>query len=66
MTTSRDLVYRLLLVGVSLLIRARWVEAGGVTLGSIRWDLILEFTLPSTTEHRPATQTVPPEQQPTA
>lgn len=65
-TTSRDRVYRLLLVGVSLLIRARWVEAGGVTLGSIRWDLILAFTLPSGTEPRPATQAVPPEPQPAA
>jgi len=43
-TTSRDVVYRLLLVGVSLLIRARWVEADGVTLSAVRWDLILEFT----------------------
>lgn len=43
-TTSRDVVYRLLLVGVSLLIRARWVEADGATLSAIRWDLIVEFT----------------------
>lgn len=60
MTTSRDLVYRLVLVGVSLLIRARWVEAGGVTLTAIRLALILEFTRPAIDTHDPATQTVPP------
>ena len=60
MTTSRDRVYRLLLVGVSLLIRARWVEAGGVTLTQIRWNRILAFTITTTTDPRPATQTVPP------
>jgi hypothetical protein len=58
-TTSRDLVYRLMLVGVSLLIRARWVEAG-VTLTDIRLTLILAFTRPTTENHHPATQTVPP------
>jgi hypothetical protein len=61
-TTSRDVVYRLLLVGVSVLIRARWVESGNVTLGAIRWDLVLELT--ATTAHDPdlVTQTGPPPQ----
>lgn len=44
-TTSRDVVYRLLLVGVSLLIRAWWVLAQGTTLNDLRWDLILTFTI---------------------
>ena len=43
-TTSRDVVYRLLLVGLSVLIRARWVESEGVTRGAIRWSLIVDFT----------------------
>jgi hypothetical protein len=43
-TTSRDVVYRLLLVGVSLLIRARWVGLKGVSVGVIRWGLILVLT----------------------
>jgi putative transposase len=59
-TTSRDVVYRLLLVGVSLLIRAWWVVSRGVTLGAIRWDLIVEFT--TTQQRTPATQTAPPQQ----
>ena len=61
-TTSRDVVYRLLLVGVSLLIRARWVESGGVTLSVIRWNLILEFTTTTSHDHPLATQTAPPQQ----
>ena len=44
-TTSRDVVYRLLLVGVSLLIRAWWVLAEGTTLNEWRWELILTFTI---------------------
>jgi hypothetical protein len=58
-TTSRDVVYRLLLVGVSLLIRTRWVESGRVTLGVIRWNLILEITITTTRDPGLATQTVP-------
>jgi len=54
-TTSRDVVYRLLLVGVSLLIRAWWVDAPGTTLSLWRWELILAFT--TDTEHRHTTQT---------
>jgi putative transposase len=59
-TTSRDGVYRLLLVGVSLLIRARWVETEGVTLGVIRWNLILTLT-PATQTRTHATQTEKPQ-----
>ena len=59
-TTSRDVVYRLLLIGVSLLIRAWWVEAGGVILGVVRWDLILEFTT-TTHDHALATQNQTPQ-----
>lgn len=66
-TTSADPVYRLLLVGVSLLIRAWWVEARGVTLGEIRWGLILLLTpTPTPAEPTtPTTQTEPPPRQPT-
>jgi putative transposase len=56
-TTAADPVYRLLLVGISLLIRAWWVEAGGVTLTTIRWSLIVILTpAPATdgTTPRPA------------
>jgi hypothetical protein len=60
-TTSRDVVYRLLRVGVSLLIRARWVESRGVTLGAIRWDLILTLTVTTATEPGPVTQTDTPQ-----
>src|SRR5262245_18136656 len=59
-TTSRDVVYRLLLVGVSLLIRARWVETQGVTLGVLRWDLILILT-PAAPTRANATQTDTPQ-----
>jgi putative transposase len=59
-TTSRDLVYRLMLVGVSLLIRARWVESRGVTLTDIRLALILDLTRSTTDSQHPATQPVPP------
>jgi hypothetical protein len=61
MTTSRDVVYRLLLVGVSLLIRAWWVESEGRTRGVIRWDLILAFTTTDTHERTSTTQTAPPQ-----
>ena len=44
-TTSRDVVYRLLLVGVSLLIRAWWVLAPGTTLSAWRWHFIVTFTI---------------------
>ena len=44
-TTRRDVVYRLLLVGVSLLIRAWWALAEGTTLNEWRWELILTFTI---------------------
>lgn len=47
-TTSRDVVYRLLLVGLSVLIRARWVESEGLALGTIRWELVVEFTRTTT------------------
>ena len=63
-TTSRDVVYRLLLVGVSLLIRARWVETEGVTLGALRWNLILTLT-PTTPGLATATQTDTPQPHPT-
>jgi hypothetical protein len=58
-TTSRDEVYRLLLVGVSLLIRAWWIDAPGTTLNSWRWELILAFT--TDTEHQHTTQTGTPQ-----
>lgn len=61
-STSRDAVYRLLLVGVSLLIRARWVESRGPTLGVIRWCLILEFTTATNRDRAPATQHPTPQQ----
>lgn len=66
-TTSADPVYRLLLVGASLLIRAWWVEANGVTLDEIRWMLIVLLTTTPTPDDpttRP-TQTEPPHRQPT-
>jgi hypothetical protein len=56
-TTSRDVVYRLLLVGVSLLIRAQWVALGDVTLGTIRWGLIVTFTRTTAPGTAPVTQT---------
>jgi len=58
-TTGRDVVYRLLLVGVSLLIRSWWVEAPGTTLNLWRWELILDFT--ADTEHQHTTQTGTPQ-----
>lgn len=65
LTTSADPVYRLLLVGVSLLIRAWWV-AGRRTLAQIRTDLILELaTTTTTTEQRDNTQTKTPPTQTT-
>lgn len=57
-TTSREVVYRLLLVGVSLLIRAWWVEAEGVALGEVRCSLILEFVRTTALQHTTATQTL--------
>ena len=44
-TTSRDVVYRLLLVGVRPLIRAWWVLAEGTTLNEWRWHFIVTFTI---------------------
>ena len=44
-TTSRDVVYRLLRVGVGLLIRAWWVLAEGTTLNEWRWHFIVTFTI---------------------
>jgi hypothetical protein len=65
-TTSRDAVYRLLLVGVSVLIRAWWVVSRGLTLGVIRWCLILEFTPTTATDRASATQSpTPPRPAPT-
>ena len=63
-TTSRDVVYRLLLVGLSLLIRAWWVCTGRLRLNEVRWLLLSEMSKP--TPHTPptpapATQTLPPQ-----
>jgi hypothetical protein len=60
-SSSRDEVYRLLLVGVSLLMRSVWVGLEGVRLGELRWWLIVTLTPPA--PH--ATQTVPPHPDPT-
>jgi putative transposase len=60
-TTSRECVYRLLLVGVSLLIRARWVGLADRPLGAIRWELIVTFTI-TDPRTRELTQTVRPQQ----
>lgn len=57
-TTSSDVVYRLLLVGVSLLIRAWWVESQGVTLGEFRCFLVLEFVHTTAFQHANPTQTL--------
>ena len=62
MTTSRDVVYRLRLVGVSLLIRAWWVRSQNRTLGVIRWNVILEFSITTTHDTACETQTVPRQQ----
>jgi hypothetical protein len=58
-TTSRDEVYRLLLVGVSLLIRALWVAADDATLNELRLDLILTYAA-ATPGRTNATQTHTP------
>jgi hypothetical protein len=58
-TTSRLRVYRLLLVGLSLLIRA-WSVLGRVRLWTIRLQLILAFSRPLTNTTGSRTQTVPP------
>jgi putative transposase len=58
-TTSWDRVYRLLLVGVSLLIRAWWVRGDRPTLNELRWELIVLFT--TTTDDTPMTQTETPQ-----
>lgn len=42
--TSRDVVYRLLLVGLSVLIRAWWACAGTVALTAVRGHLVAMFT----------------------
>jgi putative transposase len=60
-TTSRDVVYRLLLVGVSLLIRARWLALAGVTLSELRWDLILALTRTASRDRNRTTQTQTPQ-----
>ena len=60
-TSSRDGVYRLLLVGVSLWVRSVWVGSAGVILGELRWWLIVSLTPPE--PH--STQTVPPHTDPT-
>jgi hypothetical protein len=60
-TTSREVVYRLLLVGVSLLIRAWWVGSQGRTLGVMRWDLVVGVTTAATHDPSLPTQTVPPQ-----
>lgn len=54
-TTSRDVVYRLLLVGLSLLIRAWWVCAGTTTLNELRWNLIQALTPATTATATPTT-----------
>jgi putative transposase len=57
-TTSADPVYRLLLVGVSLLIRAWWITIGRVTVATLRWNLVLIFTpTPTGAEHHADAQT---------
>jgi hypothetical protein len=62
-TTSRSLVYRLLLVGVSLLVRSVWVEAAtATTLGAVRWWLILTLSSPEPLQ----TQPKPPHADPTS
>ena len=62
-TTSRDAVYRLLLVGLSLLIRAWWACAGTVTINDVRWHLIVMLTPTAITTRTPthATQTLTPQ-----
>ena len=60
-TTSRDVVYRLLLVGVSLLIRAWWGCAGTVTLNEVRWHLIVMLSITTNPTPAPATQTPTPQ-----
>jgi hypothetical protein len=60
-TSSRDEVYRLLLVGVSLLLRSVWVDSKGVILGELRWWLIVSLT----PREPHTTQTLPPHPRPT-
>jgi hypothetical protein len=55
-TTSRERVYRLLLVCVSVLVREGWLAWGGVTLGVVRWSLVVSLT--------PAADPTPPNTQP--
>ena len=53
-TTSRAGVYRLLLVGVSLLVRSVWVEAATeVSLGAVRWWLIVTLSSPEPLRTQP-------------
>jgi hypothetical protein len=61
-TTSADPVYRLLLVGVSLLIRAWWVELPGVTLGQVRWCLVVTLSVTAPPAPAPSPQTSTPPQ----
>jgi hypothetical protein len=64
-TTSRDGVYRLLLVGVSLLIRAWWVIAGAGRLSDLRWELLEVLTGDAAPANGgPATQPPPPHSPP--
>jgi hypothetical protein len=49
-TTSRDRVYRLLLVGVGLLIRAWWVGSSRGSLAGLRWVLILTLSAAPTAD----------------
>jgi hypothetical protein len=60
-TTSREVVYRLLLVGASLLIRAWWVRGDRSTLNEPRWELILRFSDPSAHDPIIAAQTATPQ-----
>jgi putative transposase len=62
-TTSRDVVYRLLLVGVSLLIRAWWVVAGPDRLSDLCLDVVEMFAVPggaSSTDPNTTQTTTPP------
>lgn len=66
-TTSADPVYRLLLVGVSLLIRAWWIATGRGTVATLRWNVILILTpTPTGTEPHADAQTPAPHTQPTS
>jgi hypothetical protein len=57
-TSSRDVVYRLLLVGLSLLIRAWWACVSNTTLNHLRWNLIVTLTPTTSPTVTFATQTL--------